>query len=1047
MFADYRDFVKQRKDDHERARQEQHERRRRFIESISDVKIRREFERREAEHDRDIRDFWRTFRRKVRPDRKRVARDAVKKAKLDLPRRVPLASYSAPVRDRFKRLGVFMSASYLGALTARHGCASRLVYYITKPDSVEYVDDEAAVVSNMGEDRHEMAAGMDVVEDANRAARANAKVAVTIILQLPHDVTPAERLQILKTWCEEELGVHGLPYVAALHRPNPDGDQRNNHAHIVTSFRPAHRTGRYEWTVARAPRTDLDNPDTFRLMREDFATIMTAVSLLAGHDREYTALSHAGRGLKHKPTENLGADKTRRVRNGEYVAANERNRRIIAVNEAREAIDRLDREEAAIKRDIARLRLAQSRVAAAIVPTMVAPEAVAVAVPREAPPAFKSGPPSRVASPSVPAAAVAAESLIARQPATVANVDAVKVATSVAASPSHIVAHEPADVGAPVLSRPLEIDPSRSCELRRLAVITDAPRRARVPAVVAPSRLDAAERWAAEPRTLSQPLNAVPGISSVPRRPSIVAALLPPIPPGLRELTALQHDPHPSVAHDSKLRQLSVGATPEHKSGTQARRPSAVSVKQHGGKAVRQPSGLVAPLHNQALCPELSAAPMPAEENKDQVRLLSVVAPLERASSAIARTLSTPVSVQPQSRAPLQFAHVAASDRPPPLAVRNLAATANIATVEPKPAKRCATILAPQQDMMIVRELDGRRDRSVAQLARKVEEEERAEKERAAAIARRQDDEERARARDRFIRFLAHIALNPDWLEETTSGLAAATHAPERAATLFASLRNDTKRLHHIGEARRGAIDGMHRLPADVAADVAKTARELAAKRAGAAPPPFRDDRGCLRPGVQLALVLLADNPRWIKVEGVRCGITADATPAVNRALAPYVREPTLPALLAAIKHHGEGGAGALDGALAARIDRRRAAMSMARPQGTLNVLTADGKSLSPSMVDHLAQARLKRDWLVSAPHLGLGLGAGASEMFRAQWGGWDDPRLARQLMIECLDLSKESFALKPAWKGQVNDQITQLHGTTAHQRNVRDLNRDMISR
>lgn len=375
-FANIRPFFMQRKDDAALRRQAQLEAHRRQVEAVADTKIRRALEREEAERQRGIDEFWHALNRKVRPEPRQDCGNAMREAQVagsPRPSRAPfqLAAYPGPIVDRRGRVGVFMSSTYLAAKTTEYGCMKRLSYYVTKPDHLE---NEQSFFSNIGEDRHEIATGMALVEDANRAARANAKVAVTHIVQLPHDVSPAERMTILRLWCEEHLGIHNLPFVAAVHKPSPDGDQRNYHGHVVSSFRPASRTGRYAWQIGRAPRTDLDNPATFDEYRRDFATLMTAVVQIAGHDRIYTHLSNAGRGLKHKPTEKLGPQKTRQVRDGEYVAANARNARTIATNVALAEIDRIDERATRNRRRIARLAALKNLSARALSPLAALPK-------------------------------------------------------------------------------------------------------------------------------------------------------------------------------------------------------------------------------------------------------------------------------------------------------------------------------------------------------------------------------------------------------------------------------------------------------------------------------------------------------------------------------------------------------------------------------------------------------------------------------------------------------------------------------------------------
>lgn len=377
---DYADFVRQRKDDIARDIREQRERSLRIADGIADNRIRLAFLKAEADHERAIADFWRRFFRKIRKQRNGAAQSAERHRSSDRHRsskggasRAPsspsgppsgaiqLASYSGPVLDRKGRRGVYLAASYLSSKTATYGCSRRLVRYVTDFKHVEWLDGMALCGSNVGDTRTEMSAAFGLVEDLNRAARANAKVVFHLIVQLPHDITPTQRAEIMRRWCEDQFGLRNLPYVWAVHTPDADGDQRNYHGHVAVSFRSLVRVAPFVWDAGRELKAELDNPEQFRVMREQFARTMTEVAHEAGKNREYTALSHAARGMKIKPTEHLGAHKTRLVRQGEYVSTDARNRAKIKRNEAMLKIEQLTRRRAAMERRLARVRRIEAR--------------------------------------------------------------------------------------------------------------------------------------------------------------------------------------------------------------------------------------------------------------------------------------------------------------------------------------------------------------------------------------------------------------------------------------------------------------------------------------------------------------------------------------------------------------------------------------------------------------------------------------------------------------------------------------------------------------
>ena len=345
--SDIADFVRLRKDEASRACRERAAKAVERASSADNTRQRIAIHREEADRQREIDAFWRRFLRKVPPQRKphhAGAAPSKRRTGMISRRRRPLPAYAKPLIDRLGRRSIYLAMRYLSATTAGRGVARRHVRYAFKGEHVEFDESfEKLWASNVGEDEHEIASGFDMMETANRAARRNAKVVYHLIAQLPHDLSPQQRLEIVRRYCELRFGSHDLPFLAVLHEPSVEGDQRNFHAHILFSFRPMVRRGPNEWDVGQVLRRDLDNPGSMQSMRTDFAAVMTEVAQAAGKNVEYTGLSHAARGLKCRPTEHLGAHKTRAVRDGKYVAANARNARRIAVNEVIVEIERLDR--------------------------------------------------------------------------------------------------------------------------------------------------------------------------------------------------------------------------------------------------------------------------------------------------------------------------------------------------------------------------------------------------------------------------------------------------------------------------------------------------------------------------------------------------------------------------------------------------------------------------------------------------------------------------------------------------------------------------------
>ena len=221
-----------------------------------------------------------------------------------------------------------MVIDYDGAKRHSFGIVGRRMVYLSNPEHCELdALGQPIFVSNMGGDLDEILMAADLVELAQRESRTDAKSNVNLIIQLPHDVLQEVRVATLKAIAHELFGRHGLPYAAALHRPDPDGDERNYHAHICGSWRPMMRVAPYHWDIAEDYRSDLDGAEYWRHARRRVAEIMTATVERSGTKRHYTHLSNAERGLVHKPQKKLDKRKTRTAREGEFVADVEANRR------------------------------------------------------------------------------------------------------------------------------------------------------------------------------------------------------------------------------------------------------------------------------------------------------------------------------------------------------------------------------------------------------------------------------------------------------------------------------------------------------------------------------------------------------------------------------------------------------------------------------------------------------------------------------------------------------------------------------------------------
>ena len=67
--------------------------------------------------------------------------------------------------------------------------------------------------------------------------RKDAKVAREYELALPHELNPAQRRSLARGFAQEVVKRFGVAADTAIHAPHPEGDQRNWHAHVLTTTR------------------------------------------------------------------------------------------------------------------------------------------------------------------------------------------------------------------------------------------------------------------------------------------------------------------------------------------------------------------------------------------------------------------------------------------------------------------------------------------------------------------------------------------------------------------------------------------------------------------------------------------------------------------------------------------------------------------------------------------------------------------------------------------------------------------------------------------
>lgn len=145
----------------------------------------------------------------------------------------PIARAASTMRRReATRMGIRRLAIWFAHYVTRTGPLADKV--------TELVSDKAGPIieSTIGISADELSwswTGIDAAEP-----RVDGRIQERLIIELPHWLPPEEMRKILQRF-GAELTARGLPWAGAVHKPDPHGDSRNFHLHIVVGTRPVIR--------------------------------------------------------------------------------------------------------------------------------------------------------------------------------------------------------------------------------------------------------------------------------------------------------------------------------------------------------------------------------------------------------------------------------------------------------------------------------------------------------------------------------------------------------------------------------------------------------------------------------------------------------------------------------------------------------------------------------------------------------------------------------------------------------------------------------------
>ncbi|MBF0562780.1 MAG: MobA/MobL family protein [Alphaproteobacteria bacterium] len=196
---------------------------------------------------------------------------------------------------------------------------------------------------------HDRAQLWNAVEKVEK--RKDAQLAREIELALPHELPPAQRVELVRSFVAAEFVAQGMIADVAIHAPGKRGDQRNAHAHIMLTMRELTGAG-----FGKKARGWNDN-DQLAHWREAWAEHVNSALAREGIDARVDHRSLAAQGIDREPGTHQGPAVAEMTARGEVTDCAATAAAIAERNAAR---DQLTAELAQLAAQIAALEIEEA---------------------------------------------------------------------------------------------------------------------------------------------------------------------------------------------------------------------------------------------------------------------------------------------------------------------------------------------------------------------------------------------------------------------------------------------------------------------------------------------------------------------------------------------------------------------------------------------------------------------------------------------------------------------------------------------------------------
>lgn len=142
--------------------------------------------------------------------------------------------------------------------------------------------------------------------------RKDARVAREYEVALPHELNRGQRVELVRAFAGELANRYGVAVDFSIHAPHRSGDERNHHAHIMTTTREVTATGlgakaAIEWSDTDRRKKGLEPAKSeVKAIRERWAALTNEHLLQRGIEVRVDHRSLAEQGIDREPQSHLG---------------------------------------------------------------------------------------------------------------------------------------------------------------------------------------------------------------------------------------------------------------------------------------------------------------------------------------------------------------------------------------------------------------------------------------------------------------------------------------------------------------------------------------------------------------------------------------------------------------------------------------------------------------------------------------------------------------------------------------------------------------------